>query len=38
MGAIASDANHSKNKKLVKELDDLFEQLENVLASEFPED
>jgi len=38
LGAIAADANHTKQRKLRLELDKLFERLDNVLASEFPED
>ncbi|MBI1768299.1 MAG: hypothetical protein HYR67_07985 [Bacteroidetes bacterium] len=37
-GAIAADANHTEEKKLQRELDDLFERLDEVLASDFPEE
>jgi len=38
LGAIAADANHTKQRKLQKELDKLVERLDKVLASKFPED
>ncbi len=37
LGAIAADANHTKNKRLQKELDRLFNRLNKLLNSEFPE-
>ena len=33
MGCVAADANHAKDKKLQKELDRLFERMEEVLES-----
>ena len=33
LGAIAADANHAPNKKLEKELDALFDRLNNILDS-----
>jgi len=38
LGAIAADANHTEQRKLQKELDQLFVRLDDVSASEFPED
>ena len=38
LGAIAADANHTNQKNLQKELDKLFNRLDDVLASDFPED
>lgn len=38
LGAIAADANHTKQRRLQKELDKLFERLDNIMASEFPDD
>ena len=38
LGAIAADANQNEQRKLQKELDQLFVRLDDVSASEFPED